>query len=129
MIKKYEMINPNSVISVSVLDEDKRVDEYVWLCKLTTKETILLQYNPLSTIKQFIKYGYAVTHFKDETNEIDFVKIEQTMTFIDYYGFEVTQIKDIESNNTIIKNFDTYVQADRYILEQELKKLIDKTKA
>ncbi len=129
MIKKYEMINPNSVISVSVLDEDKRVDEYVWLCKLITKESVLLRYNPLLNVKQFIKYGYAVTHFEDETNEIDFVKIEQTMTFIDYYGFEVTQIKDIESNNTIIKNFDTYVQADRYILEQELKKLIDKTKA
>lgn len=128
MIKKYEMINPMNVVSVSIQDEDKRTDEYVWLCKLVTKETILLRYNPLLTIKQFIKYGYAVTYFEDETNEIDFVKIEQTMTFIDYYGFEVTQIKDIESNNTIIKNFDTYVQADRYILEQELKKLIDKTK-
>ncbi|HIP13851.1 MAG TPA: hypothetical protein EYG73_14170 [Arcobacter sp.] len=128
MIKKYEMINPMNVVSVSIQDEDKRTDEYVWLCKLVTKETILLRYNPLLTIKQFVKYGYAVTHFEDETNEIDFVNIEQTMTFIDYYGFEVTQIKDTESNNTIIKNFDTYVQADRYILEQDLKKLIDKTK-
>lgn len=128
MIKKYEMINPMNVVSVSIQDEDKRTDEYIWLCKLVTKETILLRYNPLLTIKQFVKYGYAVTHFEDETNEIDFVNIEQTMTFIDYYGFEVTQIKDTESNNTIIKNFDTYVQADRYILEQDLKKLIDKTK-
>jgi len=119
-MKKYEMINPQNVLFVSLLEEENREDEYIWICKLTTKESVLLKYNPLITIKQFIGYKFAVTKNREDDK---LVKIEQVMVYIDYYGFERTEIKDELSSNEIVKVFDSYVQADRYILNSELEKI------
>lgn len=117
MIKKYEMINPNSVISVSIPDDSMINDEYIYLCKLTNKESVLLPYHPLLQIKQFIEIGYAVTHFidDDEDKEINFVQIEKVIVYIDYYGFERTELKDRTSKNTIIEVFTSYFKANNYI--------------
>ena len=130
MIKKHEMINPNVVISVSIPNDNMIDDEYIYLCKLTNKENVLLPYHPLLQIKQFIEIGYAVTHFIDEdgTSPI-LVSIEKVIVYIDYYGFERTEIKNRDSKNTIVKTFKTYIQADRYIVEQGFKKLINEIKA
>jgi len=127
-IKKYEMINPAVVINVTIPEDDMLDDEYIYLCKLTTKESVLLPYHPLLQIKQFIEIGYAVTEFIDENNERRFVKIEKVIVYIDYYGFERTEIKDRTSKNTIVKVFQTYVQADSWITKQELEKIPDRVK-
>lgn len=125
MIKKYDMINPNTIISVTIPEDDMIDDEYIYLCKLITKESVLLPYHPLLQIKQFIEVGFAVTEFVDEDNERNFVSIEKVMVYIDYYGFERTEIKDRSSKNTIIKVFETYIKASLWIQKQELKNITD----
>lgn len=115
-MNKFNMINPINVLSVTVQDENKRTDEYIYICKLVTKESVLLPYNPLITIKQFIEYKYAITSGIDELN----IKIEKIMIYIDYYGFERKEITDINSNNEIREIFNSYHLASEALIKIDL---------
>ena len=121
-MKKIAMINPNVVIDVVVPDEAFRNDEisddgYRYICKLVTKETVLLPYNPLHMIKQFINYKYAITKGTDNLN----IKIEEIMHYIDYYGTERKEIIDFESNNEIEEVYDTYLEASEALIKLDIK--------
>lgn len=120
-MKRYLNINPATVINVIFVSDDFtndeiKDDEYRYLCKTINKETVLLPYNPLITIKQFIAYKYAITSGVDELN----IKVEKIMVYIDYYGFVREKIVDINSNNEIIKIFDTFIQATEALVTYEL---------
>lgn len=120
-MKKIQMINPNVVIDVVVPNEDFRNDEisddgYKYICKLVNKETVLLPYNPLHMIKQFISNKYAITKGTDNLN----IKIEEIMHYIDYYGTERKEIIDFESNNEIEEVYDTYLEASEALIKLDI---------
>jgi len=115
-MKKYLDINPATVINVTVLSDEFANDEFKYLCKLTSKEVVLLPYNPLITIKQFIDYKYAITSGIDELN----IKIEKIMIYIDYYGFERKELTDINSNNEVREIYDTYIQASEALIDIDI---------
>jgi len=75
----------------------------------------LLPYNPLSTIKQFINYQYAITSNSNELN----IKIEKVIVYIDYYGFEINKIVG-KSNNEIRSTYNTYFEAVEVLTKFEL---------
>ena len=97
-MKKLRLINPNTVISVEVVEEEKRVDNFVFICKLTTKESVLCPYNPLNTIKQFLGELYGITSLYGGD-----IEVSKIIKFVDYYGTIVMQIED-----EIREEFDTH---------------------
>jgi len=116
-MKKIEKINPNSVISVTEIAPEEQKDNYIYLCNLTTKETVLMSYNPLERVKQFIKYGYAIA--KNDNNDL---RTEKVQIFINYYGLEVTKFINRNSEDEIVCVCDTVFQATNYIHKHSLDK-------
>ena len=116
-MKKLKKINPNSVISVTEIAQKEQKDNYIYLCSLVTKETVLMSYNPLERVKQFIKYGYAIA--KNDNNDL---RTEKVQIFINYYGLEVTKFLDSNSDDEIVFICDTIFQATNYIHRHSLDK-------
>lgn len=122
-MKKIQMINPNVVIDVVVANQDLKNDEisddgYKYVCKLVNKETVLLPYNPLHMIKQYISNKYAITKNTDNLN----IKIEEIIHYIDYYGTERKEIIDFESDNEIEKVYDSWLEASEALIKLNIEK-------
>ena len=119
-MKKLLNINPLTVINCietnkGFRNEDITDDEYRFICHLSSNNSVLLPYNPLSTIKQFINYQYAITSNSDGLN----IKIEKVIVYIDYYGFEINKIVG-KSNNEIRSTYNTYFEAVEVLTKFEL---------
>jgi hypothetical protein len=119
-MKKLLNINPSTVISVTEVNigfrnENIKDDDYRYICNLTNDKSVLLPYNPLSKIKQFINYQYAITSNSNKLN----IKIEKVIVYIDYYGFETSEIVE-KSDNEIRSTYDTYLQALEALTQLEL---------
>lgn len=119
-MRRLLKVNPLTVIDVITVgndftNEEIKDDEYKYICRLINNESVLLSYNPLLTIKQFIKYRYAITSDSNELN----VKVEKTIVYINYYGFEVEEISDNNSNNEIRKVYETSIRAYEILQEIE----------
>jgi hypothetical protein len=110
-MKRLLNINPLTVVNVIEVNigfrnEEIKDDEYRYICHLINNESVLLPYNPLKKIKQFINYQYAITSNSNELN----IKVEKVIIYIDYYGFKVSKIVG-KSDNEIRSTYDTYFQA------------------
>jgi len=116
-VKKIEKINPDNVISVTEIAPGQQEDKFIYVCTTTTEETVLMPYNPLEQIKQFIKYGYAIA--KNENSDL---RTEKVKIFINYYGLEVTEFIHSNSRDEIVFLCDTVFQATNYIHKHSLDK-------
>lgn len=114
-MKRLKNINPNSVISVTEIAPEEQKDDFIYICSLITNESVLMPYNPLERIKQFIKYGYSVVKDKDDN-----LKTEKVAVYINYYGLEVTKFVKNSSHGDIKIVLDTIYQATNYIHQHSL---------
>jgi len=114
-MKRLKNINPNSVISVIEMAIEEQEDDFIYICSLVTDESVLMPYNPLEKIKQFIKYGYSVVKDKDDN-----LKTEKVAIYINYYGSEVKKFVKNNVHGDIKIVLDTIYQATNYILEYSL---------
>jgi hypothetical protein len=116
-------INPQTVVSVVYVgntfknEEIKVDDSFKYICSLVTNERVLMEYDPLKRIKQFIKYGYAVV--KNKNNNL---RTEKVQIFINYYGLEVIEFINSNSKDEIVFTCDTIFQAINYIHKHSLDK-------
>lgn len=88
-MKKLDLVNPNTVMNVEPIDPNKSNDNYIYLVKLISKETVLMRYNPLAEIKQFVSKGFAVVSDAGTQH-----CVTEIITYIDFYGTIVNRIQD-----------------------------------
>lgn len=120
-MKKLDFVNPENVVNVDFLGMDKiKEGNYAYIVKLVTKETVIMKYNPLLCIKQFICFKWCIISDIEDSD----INVSKCEFYVNYYGnTSLNIIDDVKNHYDINEVFDNKQEAmdrlDNYIKEQK----------
>ena len=122
-MKKLDLVNPINVINVEPVGTENIKDNYAFIVKLTTKESVLMRYNPLATIKQFIAVKWCIISTVDDSD----ICVSECIEYIDYYGTRTLNVLDdvmehYDINEIFINKDEAEIRLPDYIKEQRRSK-------